>query len=174
MARAVAADDGFSAFDDVPAAPAEPTVPAAAVEGARRGLRSDCADSASWYYNDDPDKTCEAYVSKKSKNCKKKDEFKVKGEDASAAASRRARSFARHPTSQVPPDLRRVRGRGRVRGQHVLVPEEDEEHVLGLRREEEQELQEEGRVQGQGRGRVGGGVAPRALLRATPDLAGAP
>ena len=77
MARAVAADDGFSAFDDVPAAPAEPTVPAAAVEGARRGLRSDCADSASWYYNDDPDKTCEAYVSKKSKNCKKKDEFKV-------------------------------------------------------------------------------------------------
>ena len=77
VARAVAADDGFSAFDDVPAAPAEPTVPAAAVEGARRGLRSDCADSASWYYNDDPDKTCEAYVSKKSKNCKKKDEFKV-------------------------------------------------------------------------------------------------
>ena len=77
MARAVAADDGFSAFDDVPAAPAEPTVPAAAVEVARRGLRSDCADSASWYYNDDPDKTCEAYVSKKSKNCKKKDEFKV-------------------------------------------------------------------------------------------------
>ena len=54
----------------------------AALEAARRDLRSDCADSTSWYYDYNPAKTCEAYVSKKSKNCKKKDEFKVKGEDA--------------------------------------------------------------------------------------------
>ena len=49
----------------------------AALEAARRDLRSDCADSTSWYYDYNPAKTCEAYVSKKSKNCKKKDEFKV-------------------------------------------------------------------------------------------------
>ena len=49
----------------------------AALEAARRDLRSDCADSTSWYYDYNPAKNCEAYVSKKSKNCKKKDEFKV-------------------------------------------------------------------------------------------------
>ena len=72
---------------------------ALAAAGAAASLLSDCADSTSWYYEDRA-KTCEAYVSKKSKNCKKKDEFKVKGEDASAAASLRARAFpsrdARH------------------------------------------------------------------------------
>ena len=54
---------------------------ALAAAGAAASLLSDCADSTSWYYEDRA-KTCEAYVSKKSKNCKKKDEFKVKGEDA--------------------------------------------------------------------------------------------
>ena len=72
----------------------------------------DCADSTSWYcaFRRRPlfffratrfpslvDKkskdTCSDYVTKKSKNCKKKDEFKVKAEDASAAASLRARAF---------------------------------------------------------------------------------
>ncbi|KAH8061154.1 serine-type endopeptidase [Aureococcus anophagefferens] len=52
----------------------------------------DCADSTSWYYKKSKD-TCSDYVTKKSKNCKKKDEFKVKAEDASAAASLRARAF---------------------------------------------------------------------------------
>ncbi|EGB06349.1 hypothetical protein AURANDRAFT_65750 [Aureococcus anophagefferens] len=51
----------------------------------------DCADSTSWYYKKSKD-TCSDYVTKKSKNCKKKDEFKVKAEDASAAASLRARA----------------------------------------------------------------------------------
>tara|TARA_B100000405_G_C16390259_1_gene302730 strand:+ start:111 stop:374 length:264 start_codon:yes stop_codon:yes gene_type:complete len=49
---------------------------ALAAAGAAASLLSDCADSTSWYYEDRA-KTCEAYVSKKSKNCKKKDEFKV-------------------------------------------------------------------------------------------------
>ena len=49
----------------------------AALEAARRDLRSDCADSTSWYYDYNPAKNCEAYVSKKSKNCKKRDSFGV-------------------------------------------------------------------------------------------------
>ena len=43
-----------------------------------------CADSTTWYYKKAKN-TCEAYVAKKTKNCKKKDEFKVKAEDACAA-----------------------------------------------------------------------------------------
>ncbi|KAH8064177.1 serine-type endopeptidase [Aureococcus anophagefferens] len=69
--------------------------------------------------------TCSDYVTKKSKNCKKKDEFKVKAEDASAAASLRARvSLARRPTSQVPADLRRVLLVG-LRGLGVVVLQEE-------------------------------------------------
>ena len=40
-----------------------------------------CIDSTSWYYKKSKE-TCSDYVSKKSKNCKKKDEFKVKAEEA--------------------------------------------------------------------------------------------
>ena len=43
-----------------------------------------CADSTTWYYKKAKN-TCEAYVAKKTKNCKKKDDSKVKAEDACAA-----------------------------------------------------------------------------------------
>ena len=42
---------------------------------------SECEDSASWYYKKSK-KTCEAFVSKKSKNCKKKDEHGIRAKDA--------------------------------------------------------------------------------------------
>ena len=44
----------------------------------------ECADSTSWFYKK-AKKTCEAYVSKKSKRCKRKDEFKVKASEACSA-----------------------------------------------------------------------------------------
>ena len=40
-----------------------------------------CVDSTSWYYKKSKN-SCEDYVSKKAKNCAKKDEFKVKAEEA--------------------------------------------------------------------------------------------
>ena len=43
-----------------------------------------CADSTTWFYKK-KENTCEAYVAKKTKNCKKKDDSKVKAEDACAA-----------------------------------------------------------------------------------------
>ena len=45
--------------------------------------KSQCADSTTWYAKK-PRKTCE-WVAKKTKNCKKKDEWKVKAEDACPA-----------------------------------------------------------------------------------------
>ena len=42
-----------------------------------------CADSTTWFYKKAKN-TCEAYVAKKTKNCKKKDDSKVKAEDACA------------------------------------------------------------------------------------------
>ena len=57
---------------------------ALAAAGAAASLLSDCADSTSWYYEDRA-KTCEAYVSKKSKHCKKKDEFGIKASQACPA-----------------------------------------------------------------------------------------
>ena len=35
--------------------------------------KEDCADSTTWYYEKES-KTCDAYVAKKTKNCKLKDE----------------------------------------------------------------------------------------------------
>ena len=43
-----------------------------------------CADSTTWYYKKAKN-TCEAYVAKKTKNCKKEDDFKVKAQDACPA-----------------------------------------------------------------------------------------
>ncbi|KAK7232661.1 tRNAPhe (7-(3-amino-3-carboxypropyl)wyosine37-C2)-hydroxylase [Aureococcus anophagefferens] len=45
------------------------------------GTFSICADSTSWYYKKSKN-SCEDYVSKKSKNCKLKDDYKIKAEDA--------------------------------------------------------------------------------------------
>ncbi|KAH8098926.1 tRNA-Phe hydroxylase [Aureococcus anophagefferens] len=45
------------------------------------GTFSICADSTSWYYKKS-NNSCEDYVSKKSKNCKLKDDYKIKAEDA--------------------------------------------------------------------------------------------
>ena len=38
--------------------------------------KEDCADSTTWYYEKES-RTCDAYVAKKTKNCKLKDEFKA-------------------------------------------------------------------------------------------------
>ena len=76
----------------------------AALEAARRDLRSDCADSTSWYYDYNPAKNCEAYVSKKSKNCKKKDEFKVRA----ARTPYDARSDAGPPQCPHPREPREI------------------------------------------------------------------
>ena len=43
-----------------------------------------CEDSASWFYKKSK-RTCEAYVSKKSKRCKKKDEFGIKAKEVCPA-----------------------------------------------------------------------------------------
>ena len=40
-----------------------------------------CEDSTSWYYKKSKN-TCSEYVSKKAKNCKKKDSFNIRAEDA--------------------------------------------------------------------------------------------
>ena len=40
-----------------------------------------CSDSTTWYYKKTKN-TCEAYVAKKTKNCKKTDEFDVSAQEA--------------------------------------------------------------------------------------------
>ena len=135
-------------------------------------LPTSCEDSTTWYYKKTKN-TCEAYVAKKTKNCKKKDEFDVEAKHACPSVERQELFFVQiapgiHPKSiltllvGLPRDVRRVRGSPRadrgLLGLDDVVLQEDQEHLRGLRGEEDQELQEDGRVRRLGARSLSGDV----------------